>query len=226
MDMTGESPKRRMFDQFARMAKALGHAHRLELLEALAQGERSVDGLARATRLSMANTSQHLQHLRGAGLVTSRKDGLHVRYRLTGDDVVALLGALQDTAQRHLAEVEQVVQGYYTARDRLEPVSREDLLARLEDGTVTVLDVRPPREFAAGHVRGAINIPLEDLERRLAEFPPDREVVAYCRGAWCVLAFEAVSRLRERGVPARRLEDGLPEWRAAGLPVSRTDRHS
>ncbi len=213
------SPKKALFTQFAVMAKALGHTHRLELLEALAQGERSVEKLANATGLSIANTSQHLHHLRDAGLVTSRRDGTHVIYRLTGNDVVDLMNALQRSAERHLGEVEQIVARYYSTKDALEPISREDLMARVQEGTVTVIDVRPPEEYASGHVPGAVNIPIKELERRLDDLPEGREVVAYCRGTWCVLSFEAVASLRGKGRAARRLEAGYPEWKAAGLPV-------
>ncbi len=218
--MSSEGPgKRELLAQFARVAKALSHPNRLELLEFLAQGERTVEALARAAGLSVANASQHLQQLKQAGLVTSRKTGQHVRYRLADDDVVALMAALREVARRHLAEVDRIVQAYLAARDTLEPVPATDLLERIRRGEVTVLDVRPPEEYAAGHLPGAVNIPLEELERRLGELPKDREVVAYCRGPYCVLAWEAAARLREKGIPARRLEGGLPEWRLAGLPV-------
>ena len=211
--------KRALLEQFARVAKALAHPNRLELLEFLAQGERTVESLARAAGLSVANASQHLQQLKQAGLVASRRAGQHVRYRLADDDVVALMAALRGVARRHLAEVDRIVEAYLAARDTLEPVPATDLLERIRRGEVTVLDVRPPEEYAAGHLPGAVNIPLEELERRLGELPRDREVVAYCRGPYCVLAWEAAGRLREKGIPARRLEGGLPEWRLAGLPV-------
>lgn len=217
--MTEVNPKKALFEQFASMAKALGHAHRLELLEALAQGERGVDALAKVSGLSIANASQHLQQLRQAGLVTSRKDGIRVLYRLTGEDVVSLLGALQHTAERHIAEVGSLINSYYTARDGLEPLSREELMTRLNEGSVTVLDVRPREEYEAGHVAGAVNVPLEDIERHLRDLPEGREVVAYCRGTWCVLSFDAMVALRKRGIAARRLEEGYPEWKAAGLPI-------
>lgn len=213
------NPKKALFAAFASVAKALGHAHRLELLEALAQKERGVDALAERTGLSVANASQHLQQLRQAGLVASRKVGTRVLYRLTGEDVVALLAALQGTSERHLASVESLVRTYYTARDALEPVSRAEIMRRLGEGSVTVVDVRPRDEYEAGHVPGAINIPLADLQRRLKDLPEGKEVIAYCRGAWCILSFDAVAELRRRGIAARRLEDGYPEWRAAGLPV-------
>ncbi len=215
------NPKYLLFEQFARVAKALGQVHRLEIVEALAQGERGVEALARSTGLSIANTSQHLQQLRQAGLVVSRKEGTHVIYRLSGDDVIGLLGALQHTAERHIAEVDRVVHSYYHDRDAMEPVSRAELMARIHDGTATVIDVRPADEFAAGHLPGAVNIPLKDLETRLSSLPPGREVIAYCRGNWCVLSFEAVARLRERGISARRLAEGFPEWKVEGLPVER-----
>lgn len=211
--------KKQLFAQFARIGKALANPNRLELLEFLAQGERSVEALARVAGLSVANTSQHLQQLRQAGLVVSRKQGLHVFYRLSGEDVIALLTALHAVGERHLGEVEALVRAYLTVRDSLEPVSREELLERARAGLVTVIDVRPPEEFAAGHIPGAVNVPLEELEARLQALPGEREVIAYCRGPHCVLAFDAVARLREHGIRARRLQGGFPEWLLAGLPV-------
>ena len=217
--MSTRSPKLALFVQFAAVAKSLGHAHRLELLEQLAQGERSVEVLADRTSLSIANASQHLQHLRRAGLVTNRREGKFVYYRLADDAVLELLGALRRIAERNVAEVERVVRSYFDERDSLEPVSREELLERSRAGTVTILDVRPEDEFALGHVPGALNIPLRALEARLSELDPSQEIVAYCRGHYCVLSYEAVAQLRARGFKVRRLEDGLPEWRAAGLPI-------
>ena len=211
--------KHDLFAQFARVGKALSHGNRLEILEFLAQGERSVDELAAVSGLSLANTSQHLQQLRLAGLAVSRKAGLKVYYRLSGSDVIVLLDALRAVAERHLADVERLVNTYLTVKDNLEPIPREELLARAQQGLVTVLDVRPPLEYAAGHVPGAINIPLADLENHLKELDPGQEVVAYCRGPHCILAFDAVARLREHGLSARRLQDGFPEWKQAGLPV-------
>ncbi len=214
------SVKHRLFEQFAIVAKALGHAHRLDLLEYLGQGERGVDALARATGLSVANTSQHLQTLRRAGLITSEKRGLQVFYRLAGADVIELLASLRRTGERHLAEVDRIVSGYFNQRDSLEPVSRRELLARSEAGLITVIDVRPDHEYEAGHIPGALNLPLDDLKERLRELPENQEIIAYCRGPYCVLAFDAVAALREKGFSARRLEDGYPEWKAAGLPVA------
>lgn len=212
-------PKQALFAEFAKVARALGHAHRLELLEFLAQGERSVEALSERIGLSVANASQHLQQLRRAGLVGSRRDGKFVLYRLQDEAVVGLLTTLRIVAERNIAEVDRIVRGYFADRDCMEPVSREELLRRTRAGAVTVLDVRPPDEYALGHLPGAINIPLRELEARLAELDPDQEIVAYCRGPYCVLSFEAVATLRGRGFKIRRLEEGLPEWRAAGLPV-------
>ncbi|GMQ92349.1 MAG: metalloregulator ArsR/SmtB family transcription factor [Gammaproteobacteria bacterium] len=217
--MSREGFKHNLFMQFARVGKALGNANRLELLEFLAQGERSVDELSGVAGLSVANTSQHLQQLRQAGMVTSRKQGLKVYYRLSGDNVIELFNALRTVAEHHLAEVDRLVDSYLTIKDSLEPIRREELMSRVRDGLVTVIDVRPPEEYAAGHVSGAINVSLSDLEHRLLEFQPDQEIVAYCRGPHCVLAFDAVARLRKKGLKARRLEDGYPEWKTAGLPV-------
>lgn len=219
--MSSSNFKHDLFAQFARVGKALANGNRLELLEFIAQGERSVEELAKVSGLSVANASQHLQQLRQVGLVQARKQGLKVFYRLSGPDVLDLLEALRTSAERHLAEVDQLVQTYLTVKDDLEPVPRRALLERVRDGLVTVLDVRPPEEYAAGHLPGAINIPLADLERRLGELDPAQDVVAYCRGPHCVLAFDAVAKLRARGRSAHRLQDGYPEWEREGLPVER-----
>ena len=218
--MSSIGPKQAIYESLAGVAQALGHAHRLELLEHLAQGERSVEELSARANLTFANTSRHLQILRRARLVETERRGKHVLYSLAGDaEVVALMQALGRVGERNVAEVDRVMADYFRARDALEPVSREDLVSRLQDGLVTVLDVRPEDEFAVGHLPGALNIPLAELERRLGELPADREVIAYCRGPYCVLSFEAVSALRARGYLVHRLEDGYHEWRAAGLPV-------
>jgi rhodanese-related sulfurtransferase/DNA-binding transcriptional ArsR family regulator len=217
--MSTRSPKLALFVQFAAVAKSLGHAHRLELLEQLAQGERSVEVLADRTGLSIANASQHLQQMYRAGLVTSRREGRFVYYRLADEAVLGLLAALRRIAERNVAEVERVVRSYFNERDSLEAVSREELFRRSRAGSVTILDVRPEDEYALGHLPGALNIPLRELEARLAELDPNHEIVAYCRGPYCMLSYEAVAALRARGFKVRRLQDGLPEWRAAGLPV-------
>jgi ArsR family transcriptional regulator len=218
--VSSAGPKQAIYKSLAEVAQALGHAHRLELLEHLAQGQRSVEELSARASLTFANTSRHLQILRRARLVETERRGKHVLYSLAGDaEVVALMQALGRVGERNVAEIDRVMADYFRARDALEPVSREDLVSRLHDGLVTVLDVRPEDEFAVGHLPGALNIPLAELERRLGELPPDREVIAYCRGPYCVLSFEAVSALRARGYLVRRLEDGYPEWKAAGLPV-------
>jgi rhodanese-related sulfurtransferase len=218
--MSTLGPKQRVLVGLAEIAQALGHSHRLELLEHLGQGERSVEDLAARSGLTVANTSRHLQLLRRAALVEGGRQGKRVFYRLSNEDaVVALLQALSRVGERNSAEIARVMASYFRARDEFEPVSRKELLERLRCGTATVLDVRPEDEFRQGHVPGALNIPLSQLERRLAELPLDREVVAYCRGPWCVLSFEAVAVLRQRGYQVRRLEDGFPEWKVAGLPV-------
>ena len=218
--MTTRGPKQLLFDQFASVAKTLGHAHRLELIEQLAQGERSVEVLAARVGLSIANASQHLQQLRRAGLVTTRRAGKFVHYRLSDEAVIDLLGAIRRVAERNLAEVGQVVRSYFEQRDALEAVSREELMQRLQKRSVTVLDVRPEDEYALGHVPGAINVPLHALKSHLAKLSRSKEIVAYCRGPYCVLSFEAVALLREKGFKVRRLEEGMPEWRAAGFPVA------
>lgn len=224
--MSSETPKQALFAQFAAVARAVAHPHRLALLEQLAQGERSVEVLANRTRVSIANASQHLQHMRRAGLLAARRDGKFVFYRLTDDAVLELLASVRRIAERNASEVERVVRGYFQNRDSLEPVSRVELMDRLKAGLVTALDVRPEDEFALGHLPGAVNIPLGELERRLADLDPHQEIVAYCRGPYCVLSYEAVAMLRARGFKVRRLEDGLPEWRAAGLPVATGSEHT
>lgn len=212
-------PKQALFAEFAKVARAVAHPHRLEILEHLAQGERGVDALSVRLGLSIANASQHLQQMRRAGLVASRRDGKYILYRLADDTVLALVSSLRLVAERNIAEVDRIVRGFFNARDDMEPVSRVDLLERMHAGLVTVLDVRPADEFAASHLPGARNIPLSELEARLSELDPSHEIIAYCRGTYCVLSFEAVAKLRGRGLKARRLEEGLPEWRAAGLPL-------
>ncbi|WP_442918242.1 ArsR/SmtB family transcription factor [Magnetococcus sp. PR-3] len=216
---TNKPYKTQIFDQLARVGKALANGHRLELLEFLAQGERTVDALAGVSKLSVANTSQHLQVLRQAGLVDNRKEGQKVYYRLSDTRVIALISLIQALAEDHLAEMDRLIAAYLTSRDAMEPMPVDELLVRAREGSVTVLDVRPPEEYAAGHLPGAINIPLKELEARLAQLPSGQEVVAYCRGPYCVLSFETVAILRAKGIKARRLQDGMPEWRLAGLPV-------
>lgn len=218
---TSPGPKRQVFESLARIGTALSSPVRLDLLELLAQGERSVEDLARLSGATVANTSQHLQKLKQAGLILGRKDGLYTKYQLAGDEVVALLTALGAAGRAYLADVDRIVRLYFTSRDEMEPVPAADLLERARKGLVTVLDVRPPEEFAAGHVPGAINIPIQQLERRLAELPRRKEIVAYCRGPYCLMSYDAVRLLREKGLKARRLQDGLPEWRLAGLPTVR-----
>lgn len=219
MAKSSSNPKRTLFEQFAIVAKAAAHPLRLEILEQLAQGERSVEVVADRTRVSVANASQHLQQMRRAGLVTARRGGKFVYYGLTSDSVLDLLASLWRIAEAQSAEVERVVRGYFHDRDSLEPVSRKELMVRLKAGIVTVIDLRPADEFALGHLPGAISVPLGELKKRLANLDPKQEIVAYCRGPYCVLSYEAVALLRARGFKVRRLEDGLPEWRAAGLPV-------
>ncbi len=218
--MSRQGPKQELFAQFARVAKAFGHPHRLELLEQLSQGERNVEVLAERTALSVANASQHLQHLLRAGLIGNRREGKFIYYRLADDAVVDVLAGLRQVAERNLAEVQRVVRSYFDERDSMEAISRKELQKRIREGGVTVLDVRPPDEFALGHIPGAVNIPLRELKARLSELNKAQEIVAYCRGPYCVLSFEAVAALRKKGYIARRLEDGLPEWRAEGLLVA------
>ncbi len=217
--MSEQNFKSDLFGQFARIGKALSSGKRLEMLEFLAQGERSVEQLARLTGLSVANTSQHLQQLRQVGLVTARKEGLYVHYRIAGDGIVRLLAALRAVGEEHLADVDRLVRLFRDSKDDLEPVPAKELWQRVKQGLVTVLDVRPPEEYAQGHIRGALNVPVTELKKRLHQIPADQEVVAYCRGPYCLLAYEAVQVLRKQGIKARRLEEGYPEWKSAGLPV-------
>jgi ArsR family transcriptional regulator len=218
--MSSISPKHAVFEQFAQTAKILGHPARIEIIELLAQVERSVEAIAERAGLTVATTSQHLQTLKRAGLVNARREGKFIRYSISGDDVVELLAALRGVTERHNAEMDRIVRGYFGQRDGMEPVSRAELLDRARSGLVTVLDVRPADEYAAEHIPGAANIPLAELEQRLGELDKDREIIAYCRGPYCVYAFEAVASLRQAGFAARRLEDGLPQWRAAGLETA------
>lgn len=213
--------KPRLYEALARVGAALGNGRRLQLLELIAQGERSVDALAQLSGSSMANCSKHLQALRHAGLVTARKEGLRVYYALAGNDVITLYSALQTVAQNRVAEVERLVRQWLAHRDELEPVPAAELLDRVKKGLVTVLDVRPAEEFAAGHLPGAINIPIDELDSRLGKLRRRPEIVAYCRGPYCLMSFDAVAKLRKRGLKARRLENGFPEWIAAGLPFER-----
>ncbi|MGH8721547.1 MAG: ArsR/SmtB family transcription factor [Burkholderiales bacterium] len=219
--MSSDRAKEHLYQAIGRVAAALGSAGRLQILEFVAQGERSVDTLAAMTGLSVANTSKHLQALRQAGLVIARKQGLRVYYSIAGDDVSLLLSSLRGVAEHRAADVDKLLQVWLAHRDQLEPVPARELLARAKKGLVTVLDVRPHEEYAAGHLPGAINVPIEKLESILSQLPKRKEVVAYCRGPYCLMSFEAVEKLRKRGFKARRLENGYPEWRAAGLPVER-----
>ena len=219
--MSTRSAKFRIFECLAEIAQAVGHASRIELLELVNQGERTVEELSARTGMSFANTSRHLQILRNARLVETRRRGKNVLYSPAGQaQITGLLRSLGNIGERNMAEIDRLIADYFKVRDLLEPISRKDLMARIRSGEVTVLDVRPEDEFASGHVSGAVNIPLQQLKHRLAELPKSREVVAYCRGPYCVLSFEAVEILRDKGRKARRLEEGFPEWHAAGLPVA------
>lgn len=213
--------KARLYEAIGRVALALGSAGRLQILELVAQGERSVDALATMTGLSVANTSKHLQALRQSGLVSARKEGLRVYYSLAGNDVAVLLSALREVSEHRVAEVERLLRTWLAHRDELEAVPAGEVLERAKKGLVVVLDVRPAEEFSAGHLPGAVNIPIHELQKRLKELPKRKEIIAYCRGPYCLMSYEAVSLLRDKGMKARRLEAGLPEWRAAGLPIER-----
>jgi rhodanese-related sulfurtransferase len=210
--------KDRLYAEFAVMAGALANPHRLELLDLLAQGERSVEDLAREASLSVTNASAHLQVLRRARLVEADKRGLYMIYRLADEQVFALWRTLRDCGSAHLAEVQRLVTTYFTERDALEAIDKQELLRRLHEESVVILDVRPELEYHQGHIPAALSMPLSALEQRLHELPRDREVVAYCRGPYCVFADHAVQVLRNHGFQARRLSEGFPEWRAAGYP--------
>ena len=220
-EMGPREVKDALYEQFARLGKAAGSPKRLEILDLLRQGERSVDGIAAATDLGLTTASAHLQLLRQARLVAPRKEGTRVFYRIADETVSHFMNALQELARARLTEVEQTVRTYFTARNALDPVGRDELLRRVDSGEVMLLDVRPVEEFAAGHIRGAVSIPLEELSARLDELPADLEIVAYCRGPYCLMARDAIELLHASGRRARRLEDGYPEWQAAGLPVER-----
>lgn len=225
--MSDRVAKAELFDGFARIGQALASGRRAEILDILANGERAVESLSDAVGLSVANTSQHLQILRRAGLVSARRDGTYIRYSLAGDDVFALWSTLRNVGSKRVAEIERLAAAYLGERDALEPVTRDELARRLrDDPPPIILDVRPRNEYDSGHVRGAVSVPLTDLRERLRDIPKDREVVAYCRGPYCVYAHQAVRLLRSRGYRAHRLEDGLPEWAAAGLPITRAHEPS
>lgn len=211
--------KDRIYEQFSKISKAIASPHRLEIIELLAQGEKTVEGLAKALSIPIANASHHLQALRGAELVQVRKSGTFVYYRLSDPEVFELVRAIRTIAERHLAEMDRIVRTYFHSPDELEPIGREELAERARRGEVVVLDVRPSEEYRSGHIPGALSLPVDELERRLAEIPTDKEIIAYCRGPYCVMALHAVEKLRDHGRSARRLIDGFPEWRAAGLPV-------
>jgi rhodanese-related sulfurtransferase/DNA-binding HxlR family transcriptional regulator len=215
------SDKQALFDALASVGSALGHGRRAELVDVLAQGERRVEDLAGAIGQSVANTSHHLQQLLRAGLVTTRREGTRVYYSLSGEDILALWLAMEQVAARHVAGIDALVEAYLGDRDGLEAITREQLADRLRDGDVVVVDVRPPEEYAAGHLPGAVNVPVAELPDRLDELPGGAQVVAYCRGPFCVSSDDAVRALRDAGRDALRLVDGFPEWAAAGLPVER-----
>jgi rhodanese-related sulfurtransferase/DNA-binding transcriptional ArsR family regulator len=215
--------KDRLYGQFARIGKALSSPHRLEMLELLAQGERTVESLARETGLTIANTSQHLQALRAAALVESRKEGLFVHYRLADPGVHDLCRAIHAVAERRLADLTRLVRTHFSTRTAgAEPIAIDALLRRARAGEVVILDTRPASEYAAGHIAGALCLPVDQLQKRLRQLPKNKEYVAYCRGPYCVYADRAVEMLRAKGRRATRLLEGFPEWRAAGLPIARS----
>ena len=219
-----KNPKRlfkdRIYEQLARIGKATASPQRLELLDLLSQGPRTVENLAQEAHLTVANTSRHLQILRAARLIEAEKEGVFVRYRLADEAVADFFRALRVLAASRLAELDQIARQFFKDRGALEPVDRKALLARTRKGLVTVLDVRPTEEYQWGHIAGAISLPLHELKDRLAELPRDQDIVAYCRGPYCVLAAQAVELLQEHGFRAVRLEDSVADWRARGLPIA------
>ncbi len=217
--MADRAAKDALYDGLAAVAKALGNGRRAELVDVLAQGERPVEALAEEIGQSVANTSHHLQHLLRAGLVRTRRDGTHIYYSLATPRVAELWAAVRDVASSHVAELGGLATAYLGDRSSLDTISREELARRVRDGDVIVLDVRPEPEFRAGHIAGAVSLPIKEITRRLRTIPQDRQVVAYCRGPFCVYADDAVRALRRRGYRAARLDDGYPEWDRAGLPV-------
>jgi len=220
MKSQGRLFKDAIYEQFSRIGKAVSSPKRLELLDLLCQGERTVEVLANEAGLSLANASQHLQVLRAARLVESEKRGQFVIYRITEEAVCEFFLSMRVLAERELAEVEQLKRRFLGGKEGMEPVNRDSLIQRVKEGTVIVLDVRPTEEYQSGHIPGAISIPLEELEQRLSKLPQDQEIVAYCRGPYCVLAIQAVEILRAKGFQAFRMEDGVQDWRARGFPVA------
>ena len=221
-DVPDRAAKDALFDAFSDVARALANGRRAEIIDVLAQGERSVDEIATEIDQSTPNTSQHLRVLARAGLVATRRDGTRIYYRLAAEEIEQLWSALRTVAAKQVAGIERLAADYLGEREDLEAISREELMRRLKTGEVTVIDVRPEPEYRSGHVRGARSVPHSQLRRQLASLPKDLEIVAYCRGPYCVYADDAVRELQRRGYTARRLEDGYPEWRRAGLPVSST----
>lgn len=211
--------KAKLYSQFARVGRAVANARRLEILDLLAQGERTVEDLASEIGTTVSNISQHLQILRNAGLVTSHKEGLYVHYSLSGSDVAAFWQAMRRLSVNVSSDLRELIAMYIEGHDELEQVTQDELLSRVRSGSVTVIDVRPAREYKAGHIPHATSVPLEQLEERMKELPRDREIIAYCRGPFCLLSVDAIERLRASGFAARRLADGFPEWKAAGRPV-------
>ena len=218
--MTHRELKDPLYAQFARIGHALGSPVRIELLDLLAQGEKTVEALAEHSAASVKNVSAHLRVLRQARLVETRRDGTYIYYRLADGEVGRFVRDLQRLGHQRLAEVEQVARQYIDDRDALEPVTQAELRKLVRDGNVTVIDVRPADEYEAGHIPGAVSIPVSELKRRLRELPKRREIIAYCRGPYCVFSLEAVTLLRQHGFRARRTDDGLPAWREAGLPIA------
>jgi rhodanese-related sulfurtransferase/DNA-binding transcriptional ArsR family regulator len=208
-------------EQFARIAKALANPHRIEIVDVLAQGERSVEAIAQETALTVANASQHLQALREAQLLKSRKAGLHVYYRLSNPNVYRLIQVIREIAEQELAELDRIVDSYLSERSLLEPISLQEMRQRLDDPDLVILDVRPALEYEQGHIAGARSIPIDELQSRLAELPKEQEIVAYCRGAYCVFADEAVVVLKQAGYNVYRMQQGFPDWELENLPIER-----
>lgn len=220
LDSPGFKPQ--LFEQFARIGQALASGPRLEMIELLIQAPRSVDALAKALRLPVANVSQHLQQLKSAGLVSSVREGRCIIYNVSGEDVIELLLLLQRIAHDRFAEIDRLVEAYLNSRDELEPLSVEEVLRLTRRGALVILDVRPEVEFRHGHLKGALHVSLEELEERLEDLPRDKAIVAYCRGSYCVLSYDAVALLRSKGFEARRVENGIPNWVVGQVPLKQT----
>lgn len=216
--------KKSLYEELSRIGKAVSSSARMELLEYLSQGEKSVESLSDLAGMSIANTSQHLQHLKNSGIIVSRKEGLHVYYKIVGDDVIRLIISIRNLAENHLSEVSRIINDVIKVKDKIAPVKALDLIEKVKKGQVTVIDVRPEDEFDAGHFPGSINIPFDDLHSRMPELNSKQEIIAYCRGPYCMMTFDTVTLLRQKGFKAKRLAEGFPEYKISGLPIEKSEK--